>query len=199
VSVFHGFEPCEPVKYTQTVARIVAQFETHDDGVEVNGQTVAAFLDGTPSAFEDRAADLLAAHGIEEPQPGRWYPQQAWLDAFAEIADNVGKQTLRRIGGSIPDNADWPPDATTVAEGIESIDDAYQMNHRGGEIGQYVVESIGDGDAVVRCTNPYPCAFDRGVLDAVAAEFGGGVPSLDEVGDDCRETGGDECVYELSW
>jgi hypothetical protein len=104
------------------------QFEAHDDGVEVNGQTVLAFLDGTPSAFEDRAAEVLATHGIEEPQPGSWHPQQAWLDAFAEIADNVGERTVRLIGASIPDNADWPPGVTTVAAGVESIDDAYQVS-----------------------------------------------------------------------
>jgi len=112
------------------------------------GRTDSVGVSGTLSAFEDRAADLLATHGIEEPQPGEWYPQRAWLDAAAEIADTVGEQTLKQIGGSIPDSADWPAAVTTVAAGVKSID---------------------DGKAVVRCTNPYPCAFDRGVLDAVVA------------------------------
>lgn len=165
----------------------------------MNGQTVLAFLDGVPSVFEEKTQGTLETHGIEGPQPDQWYPQQAWLDAFEAVAENVGDSTVRSIGGLVPDNADWPPGVSTVEEGVESIDDAYQMNHRGGEIGHYLVESVGENEATIRCPNPYPCSFDQGILGAVASEFGSGLPSLAEVGDECRDTGAKECVYALTW
>lgn len=177
----------------------MTQFEAHEESVEVNGQTVLAFLDGVPSAFEDKTASILENHGIEDPHPDEWYPQQAWLDAFKEIADTVGKNTLTNVGKAIPDNAEWPSGVDSVEEGIESIDAAYHMNHRSGDIGHYLVESVGETEAEIRCTNPYPCAFDQGIIEGVAQEFGDGLPHLEEIGDECRESGGKECTYLLTW
>jgi len=177
----------------------IAQFEPLDDGVEVNWQTVLAFIDGVPSAFQDKADYILERNGIENPKPDTWHPQRAWLDAFAEIAENVGGNTLSNIGKSIPENADWPPGITTVAEGIESIDDAYHMNHRGGDIGHYHSEGKSDGEVRVRCTNPYPCEFDQGIIKATASQFADGYTRVEEVGDGCRSEGEAECVYRISW
>lgn len=177
----------------------MAQFKTREKGVEVNGQTVLAFLDGVPSSFESKTARILENHGIENPQPDKWYSQQAWLDAFKEVAENVGESTLTNIGKAIPDNAEWPPEVESIEGGIESIDDAYHMNHRGGNIGHYLVESVGENEAKIRCTNPYPCAFDQGIIEGVANEFGDGFPHLEEIGDECRGNGGEECTYQLTW
>lgn len=177
----------------------MGQFEPLEDGVEVNGQTVLAFVDGVPSAFRGKAESILADNGIEDTEPDTWYQQQAWLDAFKEIAENIGTNTLTNIGRSIPENADWPPGISSVEEGIESIDDAYHMNHRGGEIGHYHSEAVGENTVRVRCTNPYPCPFDQGIIKATAGQFAEGIPGLKEVGDTCRTDGGEECVYEVTW
>jgi hypothetical protein len=177
----------------------MAQFKAFESGVEVNGQTVNSFVDGVPDAFEDKALGILATHDIEAPHPDEWYPQRAWLDAFDEIATEVGTATLTQIGESIPESAEWPPDVDSVTGGLDSIDDAYHMNHRGGDIGHYRVERTGDGEVTVRCNNPYPCAFDEGIVRAVASEFADGYPAVTEVGNECRSDGGDECVYEVTW
>jgi hypothetical protein len=177
----------------------MAQYEALDDDVEVNGQTVLAFIDGVPSAFEDKSEYILERNGIENPKPDTWHPQQAWLDAFAEIAENVGENTLSNIGESIPENADWPPGVSTVEAGVESIDDAYHMNHRGGDIGHYHSETVGENEVRVRCTNPYPCAFDQGIVDATAAQFADGYVRVEEVGEECRSESGEECVYRVTW
>lgn len=178
----------------------MGEFEPYEPGVEVRGETLQAFVDGIPSAFEDRANEILARNGISDPQEGEWYPQQAWLDSFADVAEGVGESTLTNIGRSIPANAEWPPGIETVVAGLESIDDAYQMNHRGGEIGEYRVEEIDETTARIHCDNPYACAFDQGIVQATAEEFAdSGVPRVEEVGDDCRSDGGGTCVYEVTW
>lgn len=182
----------------------MVQFETFEAGVEVNGQTVTAVVEGAgevSSVFEDRALEMLAENGIEDPKPDEWYPQQAWLDAFRDISDSIGSQTLRNIGKQIPASADWPPGVDSVAGGLESINDAYHMNHRGGDIGYYEFETVGDKEGKVRCKTPYPCDFDRGIVESVTEEFSpeGAFVDVLEESDQCRDDGGDECVYNVMW
>jgi hypothetical protein len=53
-------------------------------------------------AFRTSAAQILQRNGIPNPESAAWYPQQAWLNAFREIAKTIGASTLHQIGLSIP-------------------------------------------------------------------------------------------------
>ena len=139
----------------------MAQFKAFAPGVEVNGETVLSVVAGVPGS-ETMAKQILAAAGIADPQPGKWYPQQAWLDAFKKLADEVGPRTLQSIGKAIPENAKWPPTVKRIETAMPSIDIAYHMNHRGGDIGTYGYQKTGDRSGKMVCRNPYPCEFDRG-------------------------------------
>jgi hypothetical protein len=46
---------------------------------------------------------------LQNPEPDKWYSQEAWLNAFKEIAETVGTNTLFMIGKSIPEHAKFPP------------------------------------------------------------------------------------------
>jgi hypothetical protein len=177
----------------------MVQLEPLGRGVEVNGQTVLSFVDGVPQSFADNAQEILADNGIEEPEPDEWYPQQAWLDAFEEVANSVGTSTLNNIGQSIPEHAEWPPGVDGVVEAIESIDLAYHQNHRGGDIGHYEAKQVDDSTVRVECTNPYPCDFDQGIIKAVGREFSDEFVRVEEIGNTCRNDGDEKCSYEVSW
>lgn len=178
----------------------MVQYEAFDSSVEVNGQTVLSVIEGVPSAFEQKASRILAENGIEDPQPDQWYSQQTWLNAFSQVDANIGESTLNQIGKSIPNNSEWPKDVDSVVGGLESINQAYQMNHRGGDIGHYEAETVDKSTAHVECTNPYACAFDTGIVKAVAQKFtDSGVLTITEIGDECRAESGDSCLYEISW
>ncbi len=182
----------------------MTQFEAFDDGVEVDGQAVRSMLAGVgelSSVFEKRMQETLDEKGIGEPQPGEWYPQQAYLDSFKSVADTIGPQTLRNIGKKIPENAEWPPGIDTVGKGLQSIEEAYQMNHRGGEIGYYEFEETGPNERLVYCKNPYPCDLDVGLITAVAEKFSpdSAIVEVEEESETCRDDGGDECIYRVSW
>jgi hypothetical protein len=174
-------------------------FEPFEDGVEVKGQAVLSIVDGVPDAFTETARELLAEQGIEDPQPEEWYSQQAYLDAYETIVDEIGESTLQQIGQQTPENAEWPPDIETPLEGLRSIDDAYHMNHRGGQIGSYEVSELDESTAAVHCQTPYPCKYDKALVEGTAKQFADGYVSLTETGEECRAEGGDECVYEVSW
>jgi len=81
-----------------------------------------------------------------------WYPQQAWLNSFETIAEDLEPHLLDRLGEQIPTIADWPASIASMPDALQSIDDAYQRNHRGGDIGSYRFEQLDDRTGRVVCT-----------------------------------------------
>src|SRR5579862_9093683 len=99
----------------------MAQFRPFSESVLVNGQTVLAVVKGM-GAFARTGLEILALHGIQKPDPMGWYPQQAWLDAFQEIAKTIGSNTLNQIGITIPRIAKLSPGIATVEKAMASND-----------------------------------------------------------------------------
>ena len=179
----------------------MAEFQAFSPQVMVNGQTVLSVVNGM-GAFKETAAQILQRNGIANANPAQWYPQQAWLNAFREIAKTIGASTLRQIGMSIPRSAKFPPGIDSIEKALESIDGAYHLNHRGGEIGHYAFAKTGSSQGVVTCKNPYPCDFDRGIIEAMATQFkkpGSIVRVQHDPAKPCRSKQGDSCTYLISW
>jgi len=178
----------------------MAQYVSIDRNVRVSGSAVLAIVEGM-GANKTTALRILKENGIVDPQREKWYPQQAWLDAFRRIAEHIGQETLRAIGEKIPGTALWPPTISDVGEALASIDVAYHMNHFGGEIGHYRFERTGERSGRMVCDNPYPCAFDFGIVRATARRFApnGVIPIVKHDAHGCRQKGGDSCTYLVSW
>ena len=131
------------------------------------------------SKYKAMAFEILAKNGIKDLKPNEWYPQQAWLDAFKSISETIGPFTLCIIGKKIPENAQWPPEINEIHAALSSIDIAYHMNHRiddkilfnpeTGEmsegIGHYKYTITSETTGTMVCNNPYPCDFDRGIIN----------------------------------
>lgn len=183
----------------------MTQFEAFDSDVEVHGRTILNVVEGALANFSEayqlRARDALTENGIEDPAPDEWYPQQAWLNSFKAIADDLEPHLLDRLGEQIPPTVDWPSGISGVEEGLAAIDDAYQLNHRGGDIGYYRFEPGDDQNGNLIARNPYPCLFDRGLVRAVAQRYAP-VESfvfVEEAGDSCRREGDNACTYTVYW
>lgn len=197
------------------------QFEPFRDGIEVNGTTVHAVLDGL-GPYGSLASKYLLHLGIGVRTPeGRvvierdaWYPQSAWLKSFSLIAEDIGEAMLEQIGARIPDNAVFPPTAPDLDGGIRSIDVAYHMNHRvdgqvmydpatGGMlegIGSYGYQrDSGERRIVSVCRNPYPCSFDLGLIGAVARRFEASAQVTHDPTRPCRRRGAESCTYLITW
>ena len=190
----------------------MTEFQAFAPDIEVNGQTVLSVVRGV-GPWEGAARRILTQNGIADPQPGRWYPQQAWLDAFRTIAE-MGSKALYSIGKSVPQNAAWPPEIKSVKDALASIDVAYHMNHarqsrclfdaRTGKaaegIGHYRYRDAGEREAEVACETPYPCAFDKGLVYAVADKFRpAGTLVRVHHGEACRAEGARACVLTVTW
>jgi hypothetical protein len=177
------------------------QFQAYSQQVMVNGQTVLSVISGM-GAFRETAVQILQRNGIRNPAPTAWYPQQAWLNAFREIANTIGLNTLYQIGKSIPGSAKFPPGIDTVEKALASIDIAYHLNHRSGEIGHYSFEKTGPSKGTMTCKNPYPCEFDRGLIEAMASQFklaGAIIRVQHDSAKPCRSKQGESCTYAISW
>ena len=180
----------------------MAQFKAFAMGVEVNGETVLSVIDAM-GIFKSQAMKILEQNGVIDPAPGMWYQQQAWLDAFKFISEEIGPNTLYNIGRKIPENAQFPPDIDNIEKALSAIDVAYHMNHRGGEIGHYTFESTGEKSGKVICNNPYPCEFDKGIVESMARKFQPADSIMIMVTHDqsggCRSNGGETCTYNVTW
>ena len=180
----------------------MTQFVAFAPNAEVNGETVLSIVDGM-GIFKPQAIDILSKNGINNPTAGQWYKQQDWLNSFKEISMKIGVNTLFQIGLKIPENAQWPPQVKTIDQALGSIDVAYHMNHRQGEIGNYKFNVKGPKLGVMVCNNPYPCDFDRGIIESVAKKFKPPKTIIVKVKHDdtkpCRKKGDESCTYNIGW
>ncbi len=178
------------------------QYKARSATVEVNGETVLAIVDGMGSS-KGMALKVLEENGLKDPKPGSWYSQQGWLNSFKAIADKIGPATLFQIGKRIPENAVFPPGIDTIDKAMAGIDMAYHMNHRGGDIGVYAYSSTGETTGKMVCDNPYPCDFDRGIVEAMAKRFKPetsiGMKVIHDDSCPCRKNGAESCTYQISW
>ena len=84
---------------------------------------------------------------------------------------------------------------------MEAMDESYHLNHRNGEIGNYIFTMTGEKKAIMKCNIPYPCFFDLGLLEGFMCRFkqDGDNPCVVHVKGNCRRDGSEFCEYELTW
>ena len=179
----------------------MAQFVAFAPGVEVSGQSGLSIIEGM-AMVKPLTLEILKEHGLDNIDKDKWYPQQAWLNVYKAIFKRFGPSTLYQIGSKVPENAIFPPDIDSLEKGLNSIDVAYHLNHRGGDIGYYKLTSFGKNEAVMFCEDPYPCDFDRGIINTIVRRFIGTgstfiVSHATQGG--CRKDGGDSCSYTINY
>ena len=185
----------------------MSEFISFDENVEVIVEVIAAFQAAFPPELLEVGTMTLRKHGIYKPEPGNFYPLQPFLDAMKDISEQFGDAMLYRIGEQIASNAVLPPGLDSIESALGAIDVAYHMNHRGGEIGNYLYHDIGENRGLKKaqmvCPNPYSCAFDRGVIEGFAARFKpeGSVDVIvcHDDSQPCRKTGSQACTYLITW
>ncbi|MFX1276248.1 MAG: hypothetical protein ACFFBP_16980 [Promethearchaeota archaeon] len=175
-------------------------FKAMNPNAEAFGANIIGMIEAM-GAFKKRAYDILNDCGIENPKPDQWYNMQQWLNAFKIIYEKLGDSVLKVIGKKIPEKAKLPPNIKTNDDFLPMMDQAYHMNHRGGDVGNYIIKKIRDKEVIVTCTNPYPCAFEHGLLQGFVEKFRapGGLPSVVHEPGDCRMEGAEVCKYHIKW
>ncbi len=189
-------------------------YKPFEQGIEVLGASmvsVIASLPSIPFIVEKyfKKADLPVSSEIK---PDIWYSQEKWLQVFKVIFDKTGPNTLFNIGKKIPENAVFPTNLTSIEEALQSIDIAYHMNHRRNGrilyesgiilegIGHYSYTKIPDQNKIIMtCENPYHCAFDKGIITAMAQKFEPTALIMHDNTKECRILGADSCTFIITW
>lgn len=142
------------------------EFVCDDPRATVRAANVRATLDAF-SLLPSIGKRIIARHRLElnDLTPEKFVPVQRWLDALKEIQQTVGVGVVRAVGERIIENAEFPPQFSTVETILESLDTIYHMNHRG-EVGHYRFNRSKDA-FVVRCETPYPQHFEWGLLEGI--------------------------------
>lgn len=184
--------------------------------VEVHKHTIESFAYAMKRGVEERLS-ILEKHGIIL-EDAEWFPLEAWLNAFSELANKLGDMNLFLIGSNITRHAKFPP-IKSLREALESLNIAYHMNHRinnqilynekTGElyegIGDYLLISYDEEkcEAIMKCTNPYPSKFDEGIITQLVELYKPNRNRLHSVKASNklpqRTLGGDSCTYIINW
>lgn len=176
----------------------MAEYVTFDPNVETKGAAIMSTIAG----LGDEAIPILEGFNLYPIDPENWYSQQTFLNALKQFSDTNYMNEVA-IGMKIPDHAAWPPSITTVHDALESINVAYQMNHRGGKIGGYYYTKTGDQSGTMIGENPYPSDFDYGLIYRVVQKFRD--PSSRKIlvirdeDQPTRQKGADSCTYHIEW
>ena len=195
------------------------QFKAFEPGIENSGESVRAIVAGF-NKFPSIALKYLVKYGFLEPNQKiddlditLWYPEEAFLQAFEAITNEVGANSLYGVGRQIPETAIFPP-MEGVIMALDSIDIAYHMNHRKNGKVMFdpqtgtMLEGIGhfhnkpvanENRSVMVCETPYPCDFERGLISAIARKFEPGATTAHDPNAPCRKNGADTCTYVIWW
>lgn len=172
------------------------------EDAEVIGRSPLSYIaagESVSSFVGKQIANKLAEHGLEDIEPDEWYPLAIPLAMLYDMRDEYGGVRMRNMGQNVPEHVEFPPDLSSVENALRGIDQAYHQNHRGSGIGSYEFQMDGESEGVMTCENPYPCEFDKGLIQGVARKFADSPVEVEEVGDQCRSDGEQRCEYRVSW
>ena len=176
-------------------------FQASSPGDQVLGASIQAYI-GALGFYSRRGMQVLADQGITELKADVWYPWQAYLNAQRFVFEQVGPNTVGRIGRRLVEEAEFPPEIDGVHAALATLDHDYRQRHRGKDIGSFTYERTGERSGKVTIRNPYPCELDRHVVEALCRRFRPADSLAVHVKheDGCRNDGAaDACVLELRW
>ena len=168
---------------------------TFAPSIEVRGGNILSML-AAMGRFRPVGEAILASHGMTAVEADGWYPLQAFVDSLENISSSIGPHTLFQIGRQIPEYIKLPPGVHSFEDVCAAFDRAFSLNHRGGDAGGVGYDLTGSRSAVIVTTTPYPCDFDRGVIQGFFQRFlASRVTVTPDPNQPCKGAGGRSCTY----
>lgn len=179
----------------------MTEFVPLDPAAEVLGNSVLGVLRALPPELALRGEALMEECGIRDPKPDSWYLQSAYLEWLGRLQAEFGSELLTRLGRPVSGTSRFPPEIRSLERAFRTLDVAYHLNHRGGEIGMYLFHATGPGRGEMHCQTPFGCAFDQGILLGLGDRFlpGAGLSIRHKEGTPCRREGAEACTCLLAW
>lgn len=172
------------------------------EDIELNGKSTLAFTTAiTASSF----AHIVEEHGMNAIDPDGWYPLEAVLDCIYDIGKEPGgMQNLVSIGMAAVKNAELPPEVLAMSprQFFPLYAEIYQQRHRGGRLGELVIEHTGENSLSITMGQdvPYPDDVMYGIFFQYTRMLHDGLFTVAFAdGVQRRTLGGEETVINISW
>jgi hypothetical protein len=166
-------------------------------GATVSGGNILSML-AAMGAFRKSGEQILSTHGITNAAADGWYQLSEYVAALNEIEARIGPSTLFRVGQEIPNHIKLPPGIDTFDKVIGSFGPAFSMNHRGAGAGGITFEVTGPDVGIIVSGTPYPCDFDRGVIQGFFRKLVKGSLNYRHDESSCKKKGTPTCVHNVS-
>ena len=166
-------------------------------GATVSGGNILSML-AAMGAFRKNGEQILGAHGITNATADAWYALDHYVAALNEIEARIGPNTLFRVGQEIPNHIKLPPGLDAFDRVIGSFGPAFSMNHRGAGAGGITFELTGADTGTITSGTPYPCDFDRGVIQGFFRKLVKGALNYRHDPASCKKLGAATCVHHVS-
>ena len=167
---------------------------------ETRGSAIAAAVE---VIGYERLVRALYRYGLTSIQRDAWYPQQTELDLLRDM-QRENSVTMLAVGMALADSAMFAASGVrTLLEALLRLNEAYQLTHRGHDIGSYAFQIQGKREGVLSCRTPYPADLEYGLLYRLAYKFrppettGFRLHRLEAVPD--REGNDERSTFYLAW
>lgn len=153
------------------MAKYVAKpFVAGSPQAEVIGQTVIAFLENLQA---DEIAPILPKYGLDNIDPDKWYPHQAWFDVLREVNEMPNASAnLVAFGKKVVQTAVLPPEIDSIPKVLNLLHTIHHLNLRNvPEEEGYVVKEIGEKHYHVYQNTPNPDDGIYGFIWGLAARY----------------------------
>jgi len=138
-----------------------------DPKAEVNGYSLLGF---SQCLRKEVVQPLLEAHGLANIDPAGWYPVQDWLDVLNDLAEERPGQAMFdfvAVGMKVAETTQYPPEFKGLPlPKIFTIGNEQfrSLQHRGGDVGEIVLEVVGSKHVIQKVRTAYPDDFWYGLF-----------------------------------
>ena len=164
----------------------------------VRGGNILSML-AAMGPFRRRGETILEENGLTEVNAEGWYPLAAYVRALDAIQERMGPNTLYQIGRQIPRHVVLPPGIDSFEKVLASFGQAFDLNHRGWPEGAIAYRAHSERSGTVVSATPYPCEFDRGVIQGFFQLLLGTRVNVEHnPREGCKSEGGACCTHRVS-
>jgi len=175
---------------------------TCDPKIEVLGAPLIANIENINA---DEIMPYLRKHHLDHVNPDKWYPLIDFLDVLNDMAEGHNLSSrLVGIGVEIFRTIKMPPELehASLPEILNTWNDLYHMQHRGGDIGYVKVEQVDSTHYKTIHKNLYPDDMLYGVAYGMARRFAPKGSNYKVYYDEKvqrADDGGKETVIHIQW
>lgn len=177
-------------------------YQSKDPNAEISG---GAILGAVQRMNQDNVRPILETHGLADVDPKAWYPLDVWLAALSDMSEQgTAMFDFVAIGMKTVETAALPPEYERLSyeQRMMILNTTYQSQYRNGDVGELIIEKVGEKHFKVTDTGPSSSDLLYGALYAQARRGLPGGTRFTVYYDNLssrKENGGENTIIHVTW